>query len=813
MSHALTSDGNMSVSNVNQKRLDASLAELRPSSMDREIASHEQKAIDVDAVKRELQSTKEKLQAANEEVQSLYEEFQLLREELAAIKEHLRETLDRQNMASNDLQNVLYSMNGGTLFLDTDLKIRFFSPEIKALFNVIPGDVGRPLADLALVATDRELLADAHKMFTDMAIIGASIEREIAVPGNTWLLRRIFPCPTPNGQVDGVVITFADITERKCSEIALEAAKREAERSNAAKSRFLAAASHDLRQPLQSMTLLLTLLGQAVEGDKPKELLRRFEQMLRGMSGMLNALLDINQIEAGIVEPRPVDFAVSDIFERLRDEFGYVAKARGLDLRVVPAAARVESDPQLLEQMIRNLLGNAIKYTARGKILFGCRRHGQCLRIEVWDTGIGISADQLQAIFDEFHQVDNAAHERSRGLGLGLAIVERLGRLLGHEVDVRSVPGKGSVFAISVPLRVDVEPQAHEATAAAEKAETTIGHHCRVVVVEDDPDVLDLLERSLKSDGYVVSGAADANAAMNMVLGGAIRPEILLTDYDLPNGMYGLDLVAKLRASLGDDLPAIILTGDITPETKAKIDREDCIQLGKPVVSQELVLAIEQSCSRWVPLSSPIGTAATAGDVAMTYIVDDDPDIRTTIREFLEDQGRNAQDFESAEAFLAAYHPAGAGCLLVDAHMPGMSGVGLLGELRARGDHLPVILMTGHGDIGLAVDAMRAGACDFIEKPVGRVELLASIDRATDHSHDIQIVEAAHRDAAARVAELTARQRQVMDMVLAGHPSKNIAADLGISQRTVENHRAGIMHRMGVKSIPELARVAILSQA
>jgi two-component system CheB/CheR fusion protein len=704
-------------------------------------------------------------------------------------------------------------MNGGTLFLDTDLKIRFFSPAIKTLFNIIPSDVGRPLADLVLVPADHELLADARKMVTDMATIGASIEREVAVSGDIWLLRRIFPCPTQNGQVDGVVITFADITERKRAEIALEVAKREAERSNAAKSRFLAAASHDLRQPLQSMTLLLALLGQTVDGDEPKKLVGRFEQMLRGMSGMLNTLLDINQIEAGIIEPRPVDFALADIFARLRDEFGHVAQARGLDLRVVPTAARVESDPRLLEQMIRNLIGNAVKYTAHGKILFGCRRRGQCLRIEVWDTGIGIEAGQLRAIFDEFHQVDNATRERSRGLGLGLAIVERLGCLLGHEVDVRSVPGKGSVFAISVPLRIDAGAQPDEPAPVEAEDETPIRHHRRIVVVEDDPDILDLLKQSLRCDGYVVSGATDANTARNMVLGGAIRPEILLTDYDLPNGMYGLDLVSELRASLGDDLPAIILTGDIAPETREKIVREDCIQLCKPVDSQELVQAIEQSCPRSVPQSSPIGERVTAGHDSMTYIVDDDPDIRTTIREFLEDQGRNALDFDSAEAFLAADRPAGAGCLLVDAHMPGMSGVGLLGELRARNDHLPVILMTGHGDIGLAVDAMRAGACDFIEKPVGRVELLASIDLASDRSHDIRIAEAAHRDAAARVAELTARQRQVMDMVLAGHPNKNIAADLGISQRTVENHRAGVMHRMGVKSIPELARVVMVAQA
>ena len=726
-------------------------------------------------------------------------------------KANNEDTLDHQRLTSDDLENALYSTNVAMLFLDKEMKIRFFTPAVKALFNVISGDIGRPLADLASIAADRELLADAVKVIGDMAAVGASIEREVLVPSNTWYLRRVFPHLTHSGQVEGVIICFDDITERKLAEIAIEAAKHEAERANIAKSRFLGAASHDLRQPLQSITLLLELLFQTVEGDKPRKLLGRMEQTLHAMSGMLNALLDINQIEAGAVQPEPVVFALSEIFGRLRDEFSYISQARGLVLRAVPTAALVESDPHLLEQMIRNLLANAIKYTAHGKILFGCRRQGQNLRIEVWDTGIGIDADQLDAIFEEFHQVDNAAHERSRGLGLGLSIVERLGSLLGHDVDVQSVPGKGSVFAVTVPLRINAGEQSAEAASVAEGTATELRHHCKVVVVEDDLDVLNLLEQLLKSDGYIVRGAADANAAMKLVKSIAIQPEILLTDYNLPNGMNGLDLVAKLRASLGHNLPAIILTGDVTAETKAKIATQDCVQLSKPVDPQGLVRAIERLCPRWVPQSSPAVPAVTVASKSVTYIVDDDPEIRATLREVLESHGRIALDFGSAEDFLASYRPGGVGCLLVDAHMPGMSGVGLLGELRARSDHLPFILMTGDGDVALAVEAMRKGACEFIEKPVGRVDLLACIDRAIDQSLDISIADAAHADAAARIAGLTVRQRQVMSMVLAGHPSKNIAADLGVSQRTVENHRAEIMHRMCVKSLPELARIVVMA--
>ena len=200
--------------------------------------------------------------------------------------------------------------------------------------------------------------------------------------------------------------------------------------------------------------------------------------------------------------------------------------------------------------------------------------------------------------------------------------------------------------------------------------------------------------------------------------------------------------------------------------------------------------------------------APLAGKPPVTYLVDDDPDVRAIVRAVLEGDGCTVEDFDSAEAFLLAYSGGTEGCLLVDVFLPGMSGVALLDTLRARGDNLPTILITGSSDVGLAVQALRHGACDFIEKPVGRAELLASVARAIGQSHDIRLVAAAHEAAAAHVAELTQRQREVMDLVLAGHPSKNIAADLGISQRTVENHRAAVMHKMGAQSLPELARLA-----
>ena len=272
------------------------------------------------------------------------------------------------------------------------------------------------------------------------------IEREIERSADDIYNRRVLPYRTQNRGVEGVVITFTDITERKRVKRALEQAKQQAERANAAKSRFLAAASHDLRQPLQTLHLLQGMLAKVVEGEAQK-LIARFDQTLAAMSGMLNTLLDINQIDSGAVRVAKVTFPVSELFDVLRDEFACLAEDHKISLHVVPCSLSVHSDPRLLEQMIRNLLSNALKYAIGGRVLLGCRRRNGMLSIEVCDTGPGIPRKELHAIFEEYRQLDNAARERSQGLGLGLSIVKGLGNLLEHRVYVSSVPGRGSSSA------------------------------------------------------------------------------------------------------------------------------------------------------------------------------------------------------------------------------------------------------------------------------------------------------------------------------------------------------------------------------
>lgn len=784
-----------------ENELEATRAELKSAIRNLEISSEEQKAINEEAL-----SVNEEFQSTNEELLTSKEELQSLNEELTALNSQLQETLEHQRETSDDLQNILYSTNVATLFLDTHLNIRFFTPATRLLFNIIPGDVGRPLADLNSLSADNALAADASIVLHNLA----PIEREVEALSGVWFSRRILPYRAHDGAVEGVVITFTDITERKRNAGALEEAKQRAELANVAKSRFLAAASHDLRQPLQTLALLQGLLAKMVEGQGAQKLVARLDQTLGSISGMLNTLLDLNQIEAGTVRTEMVDFPIADLLDRLKDEFAFHAQSQGLDLRVVRCGLSIHSDPHLLEQMIRNLLSNALKYTERGKVLLGCRRRGGMLAIKVGDTGIGIPTEELQAIFEEYHQIGNAARERSRGLGLGLSIVQRLGNMLGHRVRVRSSPGKGSVFAIEVQLTPgETAAELKQGQRAPENATVESARGAgSILVVEDDPEVRELLDLLLRQEGHRVATAQDGNAALALVAQGSIRPDLVIADYNLPNGMDGLEVVAKLRERAGRPLPVIVLTGDISTGTLRRIANENCVQLNKPMKPKELTQVIERLLPRARAKARGPGTA-DASAAPVVYVVDDDREIREGIRATFEAEGSHVEDYASCEEFLEAYRPGREGCLLIDAYLPAMGGHELLRRLRDAGHRLPAIMITGNSDVPMAVQAMKAGASDFLEKPISSTELLASVEHALELAKDASKLSAWHQAAAKRLESLTPRQLQIMEMVLAGHPSKNIAADLGISQRTVENHRAAIMKKTDSKSLPALARLAI----
>jgi len=782
--------------------LEATRSELHNAlrDLEQEVEAHGAEAAEALSVNEEFQSTNEELLASKEELQSL-------NEELTALNSQLQETLERHRTTANDLQNVLYSTNVATLFLDMDLNIRFFTPAARAIFRVIPSDVGRPLADLAAVSRDDDLAADARTVLAS----SEPMERETAGTESKWFLRRIQPYRAEGGRVEGIVITYVDITERKRTNAALVAAMREADRATRAKSRFLAAASHDLRQPLQSMALLHRLLARGKRSTEGVRLARLLDQTLNSMTAMLDSMLDVNRIESGIVRPEMQPVAVAPLLQRLVDEFRPQCDLKGLKLRFVPCKSWVQTDPQLLEQILRNLVSNALKYTPTGGILLGCRRHGALLTIQVCDSGIGVTEAETKTIFDAYHQGEKASALAGYGPGLGLSIVQRLARLMGHPVCVRSTPGKGATFMITLPI-VDTTPTAPSTAQAALNLAEAARHTGTILLVEDEEALRDLLAEVLVKEGHTVIAKADAQEAMAWASGDVDPPDLLLTDFDLHGGTSGLTLARDLPDVLGDTVPTIILTGDISSETSQTIAGSAFRQVTKPVMPEVLLAQI--SYLMLTARATKAETADRAGNSGTTvHVIDDDPMIRATMRRLFEAEGWMVVTHSSAEEFLALPRPEGACCLLVDNLLPGMDGVALVALLRSEGSHLPAVMLTGHGDAAVAVAALKAGASDLIEKPAGAADLLDSVRHAIRTSEKGQALAQSLKAAQERFATLTAREREVLSRVLTGAPNKIIAHDLGINQRTVENHRAAVMRKTGATSLPELIRFALAADA
>ena len=390
--------------------------------------------------------------------------------------------------------------------------------------------------------------------------------------------------------------------------------------------------------------------------------------------------------------------------------------------------------------------------------------------------------------------------------------------MLGHRIRVRSYPDKGSVFWVEVALPSGlVKALPRDARHADARVPDEITRNRAILIVEDDPETRELLKMLLNDNGYKTSTAPDGIAALALVAGGGTQPDLILTDYNLPNGLNGLEFAAKLRENIKRATPVIVLTGDISTGTLHDIASHDCVRLNKPVDFKALLQTIERSLL--VPQSLPPLVTAPQDETAVhlglstVYIVDDDPQVLEALCDVVASDGHAVRSFSTCEAFLESYQPSGEACLLIDAYLPGMKGIELLRQLRETGRKIPAIMITGNSDVQMAVQAMKAGASDFIEKPVSGIELLGSIGRALEQSLDSNKITAWHEDAAHHLIDLTARQRQIMEMVLAGKPSKIIASDLGISQRTVENHRASIMKKTGSKSLPALARLALAAVA
>lgn len=374
--------------------------------------------------------------------------------------------------------------------------------------------------------------------------------------------------------------------------VELDRARIAAEQASRAKTRFFAAASHDLRQPLHAIGLFVDLLTGRMRNPQDRRLVGNIETSVAALETLFDALLDISKIDAGAIRPAVVDFDPRSLIERLRGDFEAEAGAKGLRLHLHSGAGGsfVRSDPLLVERILRNLIANAIRYTERGGVLVALRRRGERLNLEVWDTGIGIAADQQEAIFEEFFQLGNPERGQDKGLGLGLSIVRRLAELLDLPISVRSQPGRGTRFRIGLP-RTD----APDPVPAAGSVELAVDFSARLILmVNDDASVRDGTATLLTNWGaQVVAGATPAEVHAGAA--GVGRPDMIICDYRLADGSRGADIVADLRARFGRDVPAVVLTGTSDPERLAEARAGNYHLLLKPVRPSRLRALINAS--------------------------------------------------------------------------------------------------------------------------------------------------------------------------------------------------------------------------
>lgn len=483
----------------------------------------------------------------------------------------------------------------------------------------------------------REVHSEEHcrglAPYADRALSGESVTFEVAETNMSgqerFMLRSYVPNRQANGEVVGIFVLIRDITERRRTaealhqayqnleqrvrertseltslngqlhreiaersqaELRLREAKGEAEQANLSKTKFLAAVSHDLLQPLNAARLFTSALLER-ESCSQQNLVRNISNSLEDVENLLGTLVDISKLDAGVIKPDIGAFAVSELLDHLALEYRQVAASEGLTLDFIPCSALVSSDIQLLARILRNLLSNAIRYTPAGRILLGCRRHRQSLTIEVWDTGLGIAADKLGEIFQEFKRGDVQRPDQDRGLGLGLAIVDKIAQMLGHRIHVASTLGKGSQFSIEVPLAT---------RASKARAEPLDGgvlllerlHGARVWVLDNDAAICAGMRTLLEGWGCQVITALSEEDLERQVDNFHAEVDLLIADYHLDNGQNGVDAVAAINARRGTPVPALMITANYSIELRQQMRELGHTLMHKPVRPMKLKTAM-----------------------------------------------------------------------------------------------------------------------------------------------------------------------------------------------------------------------------
>ncbi len=487
-------------------------------------------------------------------------------------------------------RRIMDSGRDGILMTDAEGRITFANRRVAAMLGYPEAELTGQL--LSSLVHDTPLQPEDGNGAQDD---GAAVTLRRKNGSAVLTMQTRYPVYGKDGAHAGTLAIVTDLTEFRQREerlqqlATLSAQKSEAERASAAKSRFMAAVSHDLRQPMHALGLFLDdLKSIAALPPQVAPLLEHMESALHSTQSLLDAILVISRLESGLIAPNLMAFPLQPVLERVRRAFSAVAQKKNLHLRVVRCDAVVFSDPALLERIVANLVSNALRYTDSGGVVLGCRKRGQALQIEVWDTGLGIAPEHKEAIFREFFRVERDGDNRG-GLGLGLAIVQSCTQLLGYTVQLDSVLGRGSRFALQVPLgQLSPTAQAEPDLLAEDDASPDTFAGVRVVLVDDDALILERTAILLQRWGCEVIMAGSGPQAEALLARESAAPDIIISDLRLDHGELGTEVVRRLRARLRPNLPALLLTGDTSLQTARDVRRSGLMLLYKPVPPAKL---------------------------------------------------------------------------------------------------------------------------------------------------------------------------------------------------------------------------------
>jgi PAS domain S-box-containing protein len=500
-----------------------------------------------------------------------------------------RKRIEEDLRRTSDLLRAIIKYSPDIIFAkDCQCRLVHASDSLLRLLDKKPEEV--------LGKTDAEIYADPKVgeaiMENDRIVretgLPLVVEERAELPDGTFRTFRSTKVPwlSEDGSLLGTFGIAVDINELKAKEQELSKAREDAERANNAKSLFLAAASHDLRQPLQALNLYFDVLAERLP-PKDAPLMKPIRSCLDSLNELLTDLLDLSKLDAGVVAPNISDFPLADILQKIATAYAPQAEAKGIRIRVGSSKFWVRTDPVLLERIVGNLVANAVRYTEHGGVVIGCRRRDGKTWVEVTDTGIGIPKNKQSEIFEEFRQLGNDARNREKGSGLGLAIVKKTVDVLGLEIKVMSKLRQGSTFALAIPL--------------GEPADNLVPHAAcenrslRIAVLEDAVDVREALTLALDQCGHSVVAAASSAELMTRL--GDLAPQVILADYRLGDET-GLDGIVLVRKAFGNEIPAIILTGDTDPEVVRGIAAHDIQLKHKPLKFDALQECLKKLASK-----------------------------------------------------------------------------------------------------------------------------------------------------------------------------------------------------------------------